>query len=227
MKAALAYLCRPMVPRKFMDSLVDLGAYEATLPPADRVFDQRILRLQFPPYPAQGRRQLVREFLRLLPPDVDRLLMVDDDQRFDPWQPATLVGLLGPATPVVSGLYFAYDEDKRAVRPIILRGDHATGCKTVWRYAAGMVEVDTVGMGFCGIWRPALEEWRAAHGDTWFDHRARANGDAMIEDAAFCARMQSLGKKLYVQTNLRIGHVKLVEVGESDYRPRDLPAANL
>jgi hypothetical protein len=217
-KAALAYLRRAMVPGKFLEAMEDFLIYEQLLPPEERVVAGRLIRKEHPPYPNTGRNKLVKVFLDTMPADVDRLIMVDDDNVFKSWQPSAVAALVDAVHhPIVSGLYFAFDAEQWKLRPLVMRRRPDGGYEYVWRYPEGMVEVDAIGMGFCCIHRSALEEWRASHGDTWFDFGQRPSGAFALEDESFCGRMQSIGKTIHVHTNLRIGHMKMAEIGEPRY----------
>lgn len=217
MKAALAYLRRPMVVGEFMDSLVDLLACEQAMPPAERVFDLNVIRHKCPPYPNLGRRKLVRQFLKNCP-TAEVLVIVDDDAGFEPWQPGALAALVSPSRPVVQALYFSYDEDQGGVRPIVLKRQPDGILGTIWHYEPNALQVvDSIGTHAVAIHRSALEEWRAKHGDTWFDYGTRANGDFALEDEAFAARMQELGHTLYVHTGIHVQHWKLAPKGQQDY----------
>lgn len=216
LQAALAYLHRAMVPSRFADSLVDLVACEAALPAAERLIDGRILRKFSPPYPNLGRNELVRAFLEL-PREVDRLVFVDDDNTWEPWQLRALCELATPERPVVSALYFAYDDQRGNPRPILLRRTPGGGMGTTWTWDGGLMEVDVVGMGCCAIHRSVLEAQRGC----WFDYATGPGGEFLIEDRAFCERVQQLGKPIFVHTGIESGHCKLATIGSRQYR---LPA---
>ena len=217
MKAAFAYLRRAMVVGEFMDSLVDLLAYEQALPAAERVFDLRVIRHKSPPYPNLGRRKLVRKFLAECP-DAEVLVIVDDDAQFEPWQPGALASLVSEARPVVQALYFSYDEAQGGVRPIVLKRKPDGSLGTIWHYEPNtMKPVDSIGTHFVAIHRTALEDWRRLRGETWFDYGTRPNGDFALEDEAFAVRMLELGHPLYVHTGIHVQHWKLGPKGQQDY----------
>lgn len=234
MKAAVYYLRRPMGPTGFGEACLALAVADLLPtkqhPQGRRVIEDRWTSLNWPPYPNTGRNKLVAHFLDQLPVPPDIFCSLDDDMDFEPWQFYALCELIHPLDrPIVSGLYFAHNGEERGrARPLILRRDPGAPPeakpKTVWRYRPDSLEAsDTVGMGFCAIHRRVLEQWRAAHGDTWFDYTgtgAASPGGFGIEDSAFCARMRSLGHPIYVHTGLKVGHLKVKRIGAADHEMR-------
>lgn len=221
-KAAIAYLHSPQVTAGFHSSLMQLVAADLVQPAP--VFGARVLGHGAPPYLNLGRNAVIKQFLDEYPRDVRALLSLDSDNTFTPDQAYELLSHLSPERPVVSGLYFAWNAEKFMPRPILQQYG-----KTLCDYPENSLEwSDHCGMGFCALDRGWLEDWRAAHGDTWFDFRGTgktSTGGFAIEDRAFCERVWQTGKKVFVHTGIKIGHEKQVNVGEKLYRALRLQAA--
>ena len=222
MKAAVLYMRRAMGPTKFGDCVRDLAVADfmptKKHPQGPRMIENRWQSL-CDMYVNLGRNALVRHFLDSLKADL--FFSLDDDSDFLPWQFYETVSHVDPVLrPIVSGLYFAHNGEERArARPLVLRKNEAGKMKTIWNYRPNTLEpVDSVGMGFCAIHRRVLEEWRAKHGDTWFNFTGTGLSDGFrIEDASFAQRMQSIGAKSFVHTGVTVGHLKIKVVGEADY----------
>jgi hypothetical protein len=206
MKAAIGYIHPPFVVARFMRSVLELLAADAGV---EKVFENRVIAVPSSPYLNLGRNQVAAAFLDRYPPEVEILLSLDTDQSFRPSQARRLIALVNDRRPLVSGLYYAQTENLRY--PIVLRRSQINdGFDIVGDFAENSLEeVDLVGMGFCAIHRSLLEQWRIAHGDTWFDFGKRPSGKFMAEDEAFCREVQQLGHKIYVHTGLVVGHYKL------------------
>jgi hypothetical protein len=221
MKAVICYLRRSVGPTGFGECVRDLAVYDFMN--GDRMFEDRWLTQAWPPYPNTGRNRLTEAALKL-PPELSQVIFwLDDDEAFQPWQPAAIVRCIDPVTrPVVSGLYFAHNGEERArARPVILKRNAAGRMKAQWDYPPNeLMEVDSVGMGFTAIARPWLEKWQAQHGPTWFDYRgtgAASPGGFRLEDAAFCERVQETGGRVMLHTGIKLRHLKVVEIGETHY----------
>ena len=186
----------------------------------------RVLGHGVPPYLNLGRNAVIKQFLDEYPRDVRALLSLDSDNTFKPEQAYEVLSHLSPERPVVSGLYFAWNAEKFMPRPLIIQNG-----KTLWDYPENSLEwSDSCGMGFCAIHRDWLEEWRAKHGDTWFDFRGTGKsspGGFAIEDRAFCERVWQTGRKVHVHTGILIGHDKQVNVNEKLYRALRAQAGEL
>lgn len=212
---AIGYIHRPEVTGNFNVSLLSLVAADLTL--EKPVFAARVLDHLAPPYLNLARNALIAHLLEAFPAEQAQVfLLLDADHKFRADQAHQLVRLVHDVErPVVSALYFSWDPDKYLAKPVLLKEG-----KTIWNYpASDLVEVDSCGMGFTAISRKWCEDWKAAHGPTWFDFRGTGAAGAgfAIEDRAFCERVRSTGGKIYVHTGIKIGHDKLVEVNETLY----------
>lgn len=216
MKAVVCYLRRSLGPTGFGESVRDLAVYDFMS--GRRMIEDRWVPLQWPPYPNTGRARLIRHCLDRLP-EAEIIFSLDDDQEFEPWQFYAIADAVdAERRPIVSGLYFAHNgEEMGRPRPLIAR---AADGGTIWDYRPGQLEPsDVVGMGFCAMHRTALLDWRAAHGDTWFDYTGTGLADGFrLEDSSFCTRMRSIGKGIFVHTGVEIGHLKVKRIGAHDYR---------
>lgn len=224
MKVVVCYLRRSMGPTGFGESIRNLAVADfmpsKAHPQGRRLIEDRWVPLLWPPYPNTGRTHLMRHCLDQVP-EAEIIFSLDDDMEFEPWQFYAVVDLIDPVkSPIVSGLYFAHNGDERGkARPLIAR---AADDGTIWDYQPDALEPsDIVGMGFCAMHRSALHDWRAKHGDTWFDYQGHGLTDGFrIEDSMFSERMRSIGKPIYVHTGLEIGHLKVKRIGAEDYRMR-------
>jgi hypothetical protein len=223
-KAAICYLRRSIGPTGFGESIRDFAVADflpsKRHPQGRRLVEDRWVSLQWPPYPNTGRTHLTRHCLDKIPA-AEIIFSLDDDMEFEPWQAYAIADLIDPVKrPIISALYFAHNGEERGkARPLIAR--EADG-GTIWDYRPDTLELsDVVGMGFCAIHVSALKEWRALHGDTWFDYQGTGLVEGFqIEDTCFCSRMRSLGKPIYVHTGVEVGHLKTKRIGAEDYRLR-------
>lgn len=220
LNAAIGYLFRPMVPAAFTHSLLNLLAAV----PEPEHLGNRVQPVGCHLYPSEGRNALIAELLRVFPA-CERFLLLDDDMVFEPWQAVALLARCTAEQPVVSGIYHAWDGRAQVVvpgsgvhgraRPLVLvkRGESPedTRCVTRWEFPEReLLEVDVVGMGFVAVHRSLLEQL----GPDQFDHLRHHDGGFMPEDASWCSRVQAAGHKIIVHTGVRVGHMKLVEIGE-------------
>jgi hypothetical protein len=211
--AAIAYCSHHLVTREMSISLVKLLVADMAM--AQPVFSGRLIEKGAPPYLNLARNTIVEEFLKVMPPEVRALLLVDSDNTWEPEDAYNLLQMLDPVErPVVGGLYFAWDGPRFIARPLLRVKD-----KTLWNYpGSALVEVDTVGMGFTAIDRGWLEAWREKHGPTWFDFRGTGKHSGFaLEDMAFSERVRSTGHKIHVHTGIKIGHMKPIDVSEKLY----------
>lgn len=217
-KAALGYIRGHEVFGRFQESLLRTLVYDAQ---TWQILEGRVLPVHCAHYLNVGRNTLARRWLAEMPAEVEVFVSLDTDHVFTPEQVMHLISLVSlPERPIVSGLYFACDDNGAQVRPVLLKRRNDFRLETLWDYPKdALVEVDVVGMGFCAIHRTVLEQL-AEHGEgEGFDFDETPNGAFMPEDNAFCfAAQHFLGAKIHVHTGIVVGHMKTVCLTDADMR---------
>ena len=166
---------------------------------------------------AGGRNRLVREFLST---GVEWLLVVDSDMV---WQPEDWRILRDSADeaerPWVSGTYFV---DNEVIRPCCMNY-HEDGSATIpilSDESTELVQVSAACVGFGLIHRDVFYKTGDFENDhEWFEHGWRSpQGGTLSEDYAFCSRAGEAGIPIYINTKVRVGHVKRKILTWDDYR---------
>jgi hypothetical protein len=228
-KVVIGYLHPGVVHAAFMESVLDMLVY-------DVAFHQRIvngggrLATQAGSNLAGPRNALVKRFLAY--GKADWLLMLDTDMTF---QPDLLERLLEHAdpekAPLVGGLCFGFD-DRGDIQPTLfgLLGDPDS--PQVIRYHEwppdSMFQVAATGGACLLIHRSVLETIRdiqvPGRGDRpgfndafpWFQE-VEHDGQPVSEDITFCWRAGLAGIPLFVNTAVRLGHIKFRELTMDAY----------
>lgn len=229
---ALAWCDPGHVSGRFMTSVLDV-TYKST---ADlrlglRDFHQVVghLRVESGPMIAKARNQLVRSFLEKENlADTEWLLMLDADMTFDENLVSDLLANVRNEdgkvmTPVVGGLCFGgghgsiFPTMYRIVDPETNNGN---AISIVSEYRDGeVVDVDATGAACLLIHRGVLEHLARVHEEPlqWFAPGIYA-GMEYGEDWTFCMRVRKLGYPIVVNTAVKVGHMKSVELNEEVYR---------
>ena len=78
-----------------------------------------------------------------------------------------------------------------------------------------MMAVSATGSGFALIHRDVFIKTADIENDhEWYEHGRRApNGKTLPEDYAFCSRVGEAGIPIYLNTKVRMGHVKPKVIG--------------
>ena len=164
---------------------------------------------------AGSRNKLVSAFLRT---NIDWLLIVDADMVFTPDDWMLLKQSVSvESRPWVSGLYFVdgdklrpcamvMDAEQRAASPIIGETD-------------GLMRVNAAGLGFALVHRSVFQVTQDVTSDhPWFAHGwTTERGETMPEDYAFAARCDAQNIPVYLNCNVRLGHIKSHVVGWAQY----------
>lgn len=186
---------------------------------------------------AEARNQLVDGFAAT---DDDWLLMYDSDMVFPPDAMYRLLddaydGGNVPKRLIVGGLCFAGSlrPDGRITPTIYAPRQQDDGrvlTEVVWDYPRGeIVKVGATGAAFLLVHRSVFAKMRRPHPEgfgtmpngaensyPWFIEGV--NGGLQFgEDVAFCMRARALGFDVWVDTGLRIGHLKTAELSEEQY----------
>jgi len=231
-RAALGYLKRTFLVNEFQESLEVLRVVDGH-PQGPNVFGHRDGAPRelnkVGSYRVDRERNTVMAGLIGMPRaaadgiEIDRFLLLDDDHSFTPSQVYQLLGLVSAERPVVSGLYFAIhakDRHHPFVRPLVFH-EHAdrNGYDTDYDYPRNtLVPVDHIGLGFCAVWRPFIEEMKTRlGGPTWFDFGHRPDGRHILEDEGFCRRVRHIMERpIHVHTGICTPHWKLWGFTEED-----------
>lgn len=141
---------------------------------------------------------LAREVIvtKFLESDCDRLVFVDDDVC---WQKGALLKLVDHGVEVVGGAYpKRVDPLEWPVKWLQHRADLVA--------VNGLLEVEALPGGFVRMSRSCLERMHDEFGPTMFDNIRRAGGRDS-EDISFCRRWRSIGGKVWLDPEIRMGHV--------------------
>jgi hypothetical protein len=172
-----------------------------------------LLNLQVPNYSnyqwltgngfASLRNIVVREALKIVDPGIDWLWFMDDDHVFDR---DTLFRLLDRNVDIVQPLV---STRKPPYRPYGYRWNGQDHESFDWSHIpnTGLMEVDAVGCGGMLIRRHVLD----AIADPWFEE-GHTSPEHLGEDLWFCKKAREAGFKIYVDTDVQIGHMGTVQV---------------
>ena len=182
---------------------------------------------------ARGRNEMMREFLKIVTKP-DWLLMLDTDMTFEPDLAEALIASAHPTErPIVGGLCFAYMSDhERKLWPTLY--GWVPGSERLRRLVKypldSMVQVAATGGACVLIHRTVIEAMAAKYPPPrpWFDETPfyakdangdiiPASGDEYSEDITFCLRAQACGFPVYVNTAVKLGHVKTFEADEPGF----------
>jgi hypothetical protein len=158
-----------------------------------------------------GRNKIVRHFLDKT--NSEWLLTVDSDMVWNASMIRALVQSASLKRPVVSGIYFVNDKPPRPCA--VVRGEDGH-LSTIPEWEDGdQVEVDGLGGGFMVIHYTVLKDIERVfgypndrHGPWYRQSAVGASGQMLEPDHAFVQRVQQLGLKVYVNTDVFVGHVK-------------------
>lgn len=218
-KVVIGYLHPGLVHAAFMESVLDLLVY-------DTAFHKRIvsgggrLATQAGANLSGPRNGIVKKFLEY--GQADWLWMVDSDMTFTPDIVEKLLEFADPETaPIVGGLCFGFD-DRGDIQPTLfgLMGEEQH--PQVIRYHEwppdAMFQVSATGAACLLIHKSVFDRMRdfkvpsrdrPGFNDAfpWFQELEH-DGQPVSEDIAFCWRAGIAGIPLYVNTAVRLGHIK-------------------
>lgn len=217
---------------RFMDSVLRVlyasqDAYARGLRP-DLVVPGHV-RIESGPRIASARNKLVRRFLdepRFK--DVEWLLMLDSDMTFDE---SILVGLFEGVRdgkgkvvrPLVGGLCFGGGHG--TITPTMYelvdsKENNGSPVRVITDFVSGdVVEVDATGAACLLMHRGVLEAMSLKYEEPalWFAESIY-HGHEFGEDWTFCLRARAMGFPIVVNTKVKIGHMKSVEMNEQMWR---------
>lgn len=156
---------------------------------------------------AGGRNRLVREFLSS---QVDWLLVIDTDMVFEPEDWERLRDSADEyERPFVTGTYFV---DNEPLRPcgVIFDDDGGFHSPNLHEDSDELIQLSASCIGFGLIHRSVfLRSAEVENDHEWFEHGMRTpQGQTLPEDYAFCSRVGAVGIPIYLNTKVRIGHLK-------------------
>lgn len=225
-KVALCWVDPGNVSGRFMASVMD-AMYVSEEGYGPKIVGH--VRVESGPRIATARNALVRQFLKKEEwKDAEWLLMMDADMTFNPTAIARIFDGVrnenGQITqPIVGGLCFGGGHSTivptmyRIVDPSTNNGE---AVEFITDFEDGeLVEVDATGAAFILIHRGVLEQMSLAHEDPapWFAESIYL-GREFGEDWTFCIRARSMGLPIYVNTAVKIGHLKSIEMNEAMWR---------
>lgn len=194
--------------------------------------------LQSGPRIAEARSKVVDAFAST---GAEWLLMIDADMV---WEGDALDRLLETADPVdapiVGGLCFGGRADRDMFPTIysVVAGDDGEfhGVNAVTEYPAdSVIKVGATGAAFLLVHRDVFAKMRKAFGRLpngeanpypWFVE-ASNGGKPYGEDISFCIRALALDIPIYVDTRVKVGHIKTRVLDESSYRDQVDRASSL
>ena len=162
---------------------------------------------------AATRNYLARLFLAT---DADWRLTVDTDIV---WEPEDFERLWNSAQDhlFVSGTYMVAKEPP-APCAVVFKDDKFYSL-AITEDSPELYPVAATGAGFCLIHREVfLRSGDEDNDHEWYEHGRRGpGGQTLPEDYAFCSRVGEAGIPIYLNTKVRLGHVKSRVVGWDDY----------
>jgi glycosyltransferase involved in cell wall biosynthesis len=160
-----------------------------------------------------NRNTLVRKSVEL---EADWVLFLDADMTFPPdLVPSLLENAIESKSAIVSGCYFKKLPPHQCVSAIRRDAHDPQLLSPIDTGEKGLVECDVIGMGAALIHSSVFEA--VAH--PWFEYEVyeKTGERTVTEDVPFCAKAKQAGFTIMTDTRLACGHVRQVEVGESDW----------
>ena len=217
MSVVLGFLHPGNVSADFMRSVVNLLIF-------DMGHDQLItdkggwLPLPAGPNLSAPRCKLVRSFLES---GIEWLWMLDSDMTFPPQTLNRLMDSASSERPIVGGLCFGRtNEDGLVYFPTLFDFDETGQAYRYQTYPADtLIEVGATGTACLLIHRDVLVKMGENFPEPlpWFQEEVNSFGGLNGEDVTFCLRARSLGFPIYVDTGVKLGHVKGFEINEQVY----------
>lgn len=166
---------------------------------------------------AGSRNRLVRSFLGT---GLEWMLVVDTDIVWEPddWQRLRDSADLA-ASPFVAGTYFV-DNTPSWPCCVIFKDDGTVATPNLHDDSPELLQVSAAGIGFGLIHRDVfLKAGDPTSDHEWFEHGWKApSGMTIPEDYCFCSRVGSAGIPVYLNTKVRVGHLKSRVIGWDEYQ---------
>jgi len=220
MSVLVSYLHPNKVSHNFMDSLLNVMAYETQ--------HGNNLKGRLPVHPSiinlDGARNVQAEAF-LNETDYDWLWLVDSDVGFKPDTLSKLLEVADPDThPIVSAVNYSLQDagsdgcGGSVIKqvPCFFVNDEFGAFKRGTLEDLGtdrLAEVSGVGAGCLIIHRSALIKVYEKYG-CWFTYMMTADSDRLGEDLSFCYRASQVGIPIFVDTAIHTTHHKEIWLGE-------------
>ena len=146
-------------------------------------------------------------------PDFSHLLLVDSDMTFGE---DALDRLLAHQKDIVSGTCVKRVDPAVPVAKIWSERYQNYAELRDWPDETGLIEVDAVGAAFLLLTRKVIldlaeayhpKEFRESGNGWWFSYRKNVNGGELGEDVSMCWAAARLGFRIWLDTDLQIGHL--------------------
>lgn len=199
MKTLIAIPCMDTVNSLFMRSLLNLkktGEVEHALAIGSLIYDARNMLA-----------------LKAMNEGFDRVLWLDSDMIFDPDLMERLNKRLDEGKDYVTGMYFTR---KSPFEPVVyksvgMRGDQPARIP-FGDYPEGLFEIAGSGMGAVMVKASLLKQVTAKYGLPFSPILGFG------EDLSFCLRVTEIGKKMWCDSTVKLGHVGYIAVTENTYK---------
>ena len=227
------YLAPGEVRQEFCDSIIGTLRYYME---RSKKTVRATVSINSGPRVAEGRSQLVDAFAKTR---CDWLWMVDSDMV---WEADALDRLLNLAhdeeARIVGGLCFGGRADADMFPTIyeFVEEDGLLGTKVVYDYPRNQpMRVAATGAAFLLIHKSVFVEMKKAFGRLpngrenpypWFVE-ASNGGRPFGEDISFCVKARALGIDIWVDSSIRVGHIKTRSLTESAYFEQQARATTL
>lgn len=163
---------------------------------------------------ATARNQVVQTFLEKT--ECEYLWMLDTDMTFEPDIVSRMVTFAEEADiPILGALTFLQQRDG-VVHPVMFRLTDSGELFSVTNYPRGdVIEVAATGAACTLIRRDVLEKMAVECDGPhhWYEEQTR-DGVEIGEDVAFCLKARDLGFRIFVDTRIKTGHLKMTPVTE-------------
>src|ERR1043165_6269685 len=128
-ETVIGYIRGTMMHSRFSESLLETVVYDLGFM---NVIKNRVIAQHCSHYLNVGRNKLAARLCDNYATECDVALILDTDHVFTPHQALELISPVSDDRPVVSGLYYAADDDGGQVRPIMLRRRTNGTLETMW-----------------------------------------------------------------------------------------------
>jgi GT2 family glycosyltransferase len=212
-KVCVAWLHGGLVAGAFTHALVRMLAHDTRGP--GRIFGGgAYISMESGSNVSRARNDVARTFLQLH--GVPWLFMVDADMAFDEDALDRLMASAHPTDrPIVGGLCYGISHDGKPW-PTLYR---ISGEGQVSRFesapSTGLVEVDATGAACLLVHRRVFEAIASEYPPplSWFAETV-AFGQVWGEDITFCVRAKAAGFPIFVDCDVKVGHMKQVRVDD-------------
>lgn len=195
MKTLIAVPCMDMMHTQFVRSLLGMGISgecEINFCTSSLIYDSRNTLAQ-----------------KALNDDFDRVLWLDSDMTFSPDMFAKLSADIDDGCEMVCGLYMTR---KEKIKPCIYSEIGPGNAKTMFDYPKdSLFEIAGCGFGAVMMTTKLIDEVGEKFGYPF------SPVQGMGEDITFCYYVKMLGKKIYCDSRIKLGHIGFKEITEETY----------